>query len=67
VNQSQIERRARARGVSVKAHREAVQKAIDVFNFNPPWDDFYGHKTAHHARFPILAEDCDYDQQSQWR
>lgn len=57
----QIERRARARGVPVEQHREEVQKAIDVFNFNPPFDDFYGHKTAHQARFPILAEDCDYE------
>lgn len=43
-------------------HRCAeIQKAIDVFNFNPPFDDFYGHKTAHVARFPILALDCDYE------
>lgn len=58
---AQIERRARARGVSVEEHRQAVQKAIDVFNFNPPYDDFYGRKTAHQARFPILADDCDYE------
>jgi hypothetical protein len=61
VSPKQIERRARARGVTVEEHRAAVQKAIDAFNFNPPWDDFYGHKTAHHARFPILADDCDYE------
>lgn len=57
----QIERRARARGVSVEQHQAEVQHALDVFNFNPPFDDFYGHKTAHVARFPILAEDCDYE------
>jgi hypothetical protein len=57
----QIEQRARARGVSVEEHRAAVQSAIDAFNFNPAWDDFYGHKVAHQARFPILAEDCDYE------
>ena len=41
--------------------RDPVQHAIDVFNFNPPWDDVYGRKVAHRARRPILATDCDYE------
>lgn len=40
---------------------ERIQKAIAAFNFNPPFDDFYGRKVAHHARLPILATDCDYE------
>lgn len=61
MSERQIERRARARGVTVEEHRAQVQHAIDVFNFNPPHDDFYGHRTAHRARFPIMADDCDYE------
>lgn len=38
-----------------------IDAAIARFNFNPPWDDFHGHKVAHHARRPILATDCDYE------
>jgi hypothetical protein len=40
---------------------EKIDRAIAAFNFNPPFDDFYGHKVAHHARRPILATDCDYE------
>lgn len=40
---------------------EKINRAIAVFNFNPPYDDFYGRKVAHHARRPILATDCDYE------
>ena len=59
----QIERRARARGVTPEEHRTAVQEAIDAFNA----DDSKTHRSNpdsrehYHARFPILAEDCDYE------
>jgi hypothetical protein len=59
----QLERRARARGVATHDHRAAVQAEIDAFNSditkthkgNP--DSRYHY----HARFPILADDCDYE------
>jgi hypothetical protein len=40
---------------------QQIDRAIALFNFNPPWDDFHGRKVAHHARRPILATDCDYE------
>lgn len=40
---------------------QAIEKAIAVFNFNPPYDEIGGHKVAHRARRPILATDCDYE------
>lgn len=38
-----------------------IQEAINSFNANPPVDDFYGRKSPHHARLPVLATDCDYE------
>lgn len=44
------------------ANREArIDAAIATFNFNPPYDEFYGRKVAHRARRPIVATDCDYE------
>jgi hypothetical protein len=41
--------------------RDPIQHAIDVFNFNPPYDVIEGRNIAHRARRPILATDCDYE------
>jgi hypothetical protein len=49
-------------GLKATPQREQqIDAAIAAFNFNPPFDDVYGRKVAHHARRPILATDCDYE------
>lgn len=60
---SQVERRARARGVSVEDHRSAVQARIDGFNNDQSRTHSYEPDSRHHyrARFPILADDCDFE------
>jgi hypothetical protein len=40
---------------------QKIQKAIDVFNFNPPHDDWCGRKIARQARRPLLVTGCDYE------
>ncbi len=40
---------------------QQIQRAIDLFNFNPTYDEIDGRKVAHRARQPILATDCDYE------
>ena len=59
----QIERRARARGVATHDHRNEVQAAIDAFNgdVSQTHKDNPDSRHHYHARFPIMAEDCDYE------
>lgn len=40
---------------------QKIERAIAVFNYNPPHDNFHGRKVAHYARRPIFAIDCDYE------
>jgi hypothetical protein len=47
--------------MSARSSANDVQAAIDVFNADPPSDDFYGRKVPQRARRPILATDCDYE------
>jgi hypothetical protein len=58
-----LERRARARRVATHDHRNEVQAAIDAFNSDDAQTHASNPDPRHHyrARFPILAEDCDYE------
>ena len=40
---------------------DPIERAIAIFNFNPPYDVIEGRNVAHYARRPILATDCDYE------
>ena len=48
----------------ILAHKKReIARQIAAFNDNPdrPFDSVGGTRVYHHARPPILAEDCDYE------
>jgi hypothetical protein len=59
----EIERRARKLGVATHDYRNAVQAKIDAFNADPTLthSDHPDSRHHYHARFPVLADDCDYE------
>ena len=58
-----LERRARKRSMATHDYRNAVQAEIDAFNgdVRQTRKDHADSREHYYARFPILAEDCDYE------